>query len=224
MAAALGKNQGSQLMKTLPIVTVLGLSLVSLPAWETPPPTPVVQAYSGRATVVSASGLINATVVDTGPLPSAGGAIDADLLDLSVLGLLTAQLGEADTVGQTNNSDSSACVANLSLSIDLISIGADALCAYAHADCTRVSGHSDIAGLTVNGIPITVTGAPNQTLQLLVGTLTINEQVLGNDSITVNALHLKINGLEDVIIGHAEADVTCVTGTIARTTEGRRFR
>lgn len=175
-------------------------------------------SFSGQATVVKATVLGTTTnLADTGPLPGSGGALETSLLDLSVPGMLTAQVGHASAMGSGNVSRSEASVANLSLTVAGNTIGADFLMARAKAVCgpggPSVSGSSEIANLVVNGMPITVTGAPNQTVSLPVGQVIINEQSGSSSSLTVNALHVIVPGVADVIIASAHADITCGAAT-----------
>jgi hypothetical protein len=173
--------------------------------------------FSGRATVVQATVLGTEIVLaDTGPLPSSGGAEEATLVTASVPGLLEAEVLHASTVGQGNASRAEASVAELDLTVAGQSISADVLMARAEARCTpagaSVSGSSEILGLVVNGQAIEVTGAPNQTvvLPLGAGTIIINEQTSsGPGDITVNALHVIVPGVADVVIASAHADITC---------------
>lgn len=180
--------------------------------------------YSGQATVVRANVLgIETVLVNAGPLPSEGGAAEDSLLDAAVPGLLTAQVLHASTVGQGNRSESEASVANLTLTAGGNTIQAGFLMARARAECqggnASVSGSSEIANLSVNGQPITVSGEPNQTVDLPNVRIVINEQqvfVDGNfGDITVNALHVTVFNplggppLADVIISSAHADVMC---------------
>src|SRR5207302_8714139 len=76
-----------------------------------------------------------------------------------------------------------------------------------------VSGSSDIFDLVVTGQAIVVSGAPNQTIPLPIASIIINEQqssVRGNTGdITVNALHIVVDGIADVVISSAHADITC---------------
>jgi len=76
-----------------------------------------------------------------------------------------------------------------------------------------VSGSSHIANLVVNGQAITVSGQPNQTIYLPVGHITINEQTSStngrNGDITVSALHVVVDGVADVVISSAHADIHC---------------
>ena len=66
-------------------------------------------------------------------------------------------------------------------------------------------GQSNIDGLSINGVPISVTGAANQTVPIFGGTLIINEQQIGSAGALVNALHIILNGVADVVIGSATA-------------------
>jgi hypothetical protein len=172
--------------------------------------------FSGRATVVQATVLGNTIVLaDTGPLPSSGGAEEASLLTANVPGLLDAEVLHASTVGQGNASRAEASAAQLSLTVGGQSISADFLMSRAEARCTSgsasTSGSSELVGLVVNGETISVTGEPNQTipLPLGVGTIIINEQTGGPGDITVNALHVIVTGVADVVIASAHADITC---------------
>ncbi len=72
----------------------------------------------------------------------------------------------------------------------------------------------------MNGLSVRVTGAPNQTIPLIVGSLVINEQIssvnVGNGtnsaSMLVNALHLRVLGIADVAISSSQAGMTCSGG------------
>jgi hypothetical protein len=192
------------------------------------------QTYSGQATVVNATVLgATTTVSDTGPLPSSGGALEKSLLEAHVDGLLDAEVLHATTIGQGNHSRSEASVANLSLTVAGNTINADFLMARATAQCQpggpTVSGSSEIAVLVINGQTIAVTGEPNQTVSLPMGTgqVVINEQKPnGPGDITVNALHIIVYDMNhmvvaDVVIAQAHADITC--GGQAACTVGTDF-
>ena len=181
----------------------------------TAPSATQATGYSGRATEVQATVLgLPLTLVDAGPLEPTGGAKDASLLNATVPGLLTAEVLDAETVGQGNASRSEASVAELTLTVGGNTISADFLQARATAMCTdngaTASGSSDIAALSVNGQTIAVSGEPNQTVDLPGGgQLIINEQRGGPGGITVNALHVIVDGVADVVISSAHADITC---------------
>jgi hypothetical protein len=74
------------------------------------------------------------------------------------------------------------------------------------------TGSSEIAGLVVDGQTIEVTGTPNQTIPLPAnaGEVIINEQSSpGPGDMTVNALHVVVTGVADIVVSSAHADVTC---------------
>ncbi len=181
--------------------------------------------YSGRATVVQATVLGGApiapiTLVDAGPLSSSGGADEQSLLDANVPGLLSAEVLHAATSGQGSRSSSEASVAELSVTAGGYTVSAGFLMARAEAKCTdgsaSVSGSSEIARLGINdGIneqTIVVSGAPNQTITLpRGGRVIINERQVAPGDITVNALHITVDGIADVVVSSAHADIGCPT-------------
>jgi hypothetical protein len=174
--------------------------------------------FSGQATGLKATvlGLTIPPISDTGPLPPEGGNQKASLLSASVPGLLTADVFGSSTIGQGDRSRSEASVADLNLTVAGNTIGAEFLMARAMAVCNKdgsssVSGSSEIAALVINGQTIDVGTAPNQTVDLPLGTgkVIINEQYGNSSDITVNALHVIVYGVADVIVASAHADVTC---------------
>ena len=171
--------------------------------------------FSGRATVVRANVLgAPVTLADTGPLPSSGGAQEASLLSASEPGLLTANVLHATTVGQGSSAESEASVADLDMTVGGNHVTADFLMSRSSATCNggqaTTAGSSEIAGLSVNGQSVSVSGSPNQTVPLPGGgTLVINEQSSSPGSMDVNALHLTEPGVADVVISSTHADISC---------------
>jgi hypothetical protein len=186
--------------------------------------------YIGEAVVARASvlGLVNVSIEDTGALPPSGGSRSAELAHVDIPNLLNVHLLDANTSGANNQVNSAASVADVTLSVAGIYVTASVLTSNATASCqtgtASASGSSTIAALTVNGLAVTVTGQPNQTIPLIVGTLVINEQItsintspnLSNADIVVNALHLNVALVADVKISSSHAGMTCagVTGII----------
>src|SRR3989454_10105270 len=171
--------------------------------------------YSGRATVVRA-GVLNLDpilITDAGPLHPEGGADEQSLVDATVPSLLSVEVLHASTVGTGNHSRSEASVAQLALSAGGNTISAGFLMARAEARCTdggaTTSGSSEIAELTINNASIVVSGEPNQTILLPNGQVVINEQKTAAGDITVNALHVVVNGVADVVVSSAHADIGC---------------
>jgi hypothetical protein len=185
--------------------------------------------FSGQAYVVRATltppllpAITVGPIADTGQLPPQGGSLENSLLMLNVPNpvdgstLLTGEVGHTSTIGQGDRSRSEASVASISLKIVGNTISADFLMARAMAVCgPSVSGSSELAKLVIDGQVVTVSGQPNQTIPLPgnAGSVVINEQSSnvsgGSGSIDVNALHVVVTGLADVVISHAHADITC---------------
>lgn len=175
--------------------------------------------YSGRATGVDAT-VLGETVrlADTGPLPESGGAREATLLEAEVPGVLTAEVLHASTVGQGTRSHSEASTSRVRISVEGHEIEADFLMAEATARCEDgqvvLEGHSDVARLTVDGTTVTVTGEPNQRVDLSpAGHVVINEQTRGDEEITVVALRVVIPGAADIQVSRAYADIHGCAGT-----------
>jgi hypothetical protein len=138
------------------------------------------------------------------------------------IGVLT--VNTVGTLGPGGEVTSSAEAANVDLGTpDVILIpGLDLLTATViSSTCTAneagAVGDSTITGLTALGNPITVTGDPNQEVDILgLGTLHINEQTITspapNSGIIVNALRLELDvpvvGVGEVIIGQSVCAVT----------------
>ncbi|MEO8073342.1 MAG: carboxypeptidase-like regulatory domain-containing protein [Acidobacteriota bacterium] len=190
------------------------------------------QATGIRSTVTTVLGAATTTVADTGPLPSAGGSITATTLTGTIPNLITTGAITATTSGSGNSSQSTATVNDTNLTVGGNIITADVLTANSQCTCSvtgvpSCTGSSVITNLRVNGLAITVTGAPNQTITATVATVTttiiINEQTPSppsGNSITVNALHVIVtdsltNTTTDVVIASAHSDINCNVTTAA---------
>jgi hypothetical protein len=224
-------------MKRILFLTLAAAFLTSCerptaPATHDPPAFALTAAssttFSGDATVLRATVLgLPIVMGEAGPVPEAGGAEEFSLLSVSgdqTGGLLSAEAVHATVVAQGNSSNAEASVARASLTVAGNTVQADLLRSQAQATCdgagqASVSGSSELAGLVINGQAITVSGQPNQRVDLPDLRVVINEQsgsANGNrGDITVNALHVTafnpLNGetLADVVISSSHADITC---------------
>jgi len=184
--------------------------LASLLAW---PAVGVAQTVTGQAAAVQATvfGLLGNTTLglaNTGALSGPTDALDASQLTGNLLGALTAEVPSATTIGFPDQVDSAASLANLALSIAGNNIGADFLMSQASAVLNSGGvGSSTLTNLSLNGAPVSVTGAPNQTVSIPGGQMVINEQQTSPAGIVVNALHVFVSGVADVIIGSAVAGI-----------------
>ncbi|HVF20227.1 MAG TPA: choice-of-anchor P family protein [Mycobacteriales bacterium] len=213
-------------------------------------PAATLTTYSGDAQVVDVDlmllspGLsvpITVDLVRAGPLPSSGGMLDDSLLTIDDPSpdelFLTGEVASAATMGGSDewgshHSESFASVAAVDLRLGpttpptptTIVISAGLLQARSEATCKDggvvLAGSSQIANLVVNGTPIVVSGAPNQTVEVPgVASIIINEQTRTPNQITVTALHVVLPSGDDaalgsvltgdVIISRAESDITC---------------
>jgi hypothetical protein len=167
------------------------------------------QAAAVRATVLNLLGGATTTVLsDTGTLQDTADARDASQITGSVPGLLNGEVLKATTVGWPDQVASGASLGALALNVGETTIGADFVVAQAMALLGAAgSGASYVANLSINGVPIDVSGDPNQVVSLVGGQLIINEQQSSPGGMVVNALHLTVDGVADVVIGSANAAI-----------------
>ncbi len=161
------------------------------------------QTVTGQARAVQATVLGSQTVLsDTGALTGGDDARQAS-------SVLTAEALHATTIGWPDQAVSAASLAGLAVTVAGNGITAGFVMARAAAILGGASaGDTDIDALSINGAPITVTGQPNQTIPLLRGRVIINEQQpLFPSGMTVNALHIVIDGVADVVIASATAGI-----------------
>ena len=168
-------------------------------------------------------GILPATTTvlsDTGTLAAGtSDALRASQVTGSIPSLLTGEVLHAVTIGYPDEIDSEASLAALSLSVAGTNIGADFIMARAMAVAGGVVGISNIDNLSINGLPVPVTGDPNQTIGIPGGVLVINEQQVAGDGTTVvNALHAIVDGVADVVVGSATAGAGGGNATAARAT------
>jgi len=171
------------------------------------------QTVTGEARVVQATvlGLLGGTttvLADTGALGGTSDALQASALRGSVPSLLTGEVLHATTIAGPGQVASEASLANLALSVAGTTVGADLVMARALAVLGGPGrGTSDIANLSINGVPIPVGGDTNQTISIPGGVVVINEQQTSPTGTVVNALHVIVNGVAEVVIGSATAGI-----------------
>jgi hypothetical protein len=175
-----------------------------------PPPASTTSAVQGNAAAVRATVLGSTSALsDTGTLNSVNDARDASQTAGSVPSLLQAEALHAVTMSWLDQVDSEASLASLGMTIGGVAITADSVLARASSVAGTVgSGSATISGLLVNGMPIDVSGAPNQIIAIPGGQIVINEQTVSPASTTVNALHVIVSGVADVVIASATSDIS----------------
>jgi hypothetical protein len=182
------------------------VALAGLAGW---PPAGDAQTVTGRATAVRATVLGSTTVLsDSGALTGSDDARQASQVTGAVPSLLDAEVLHAVTIGWADQATAEASLAALRLTVGGYGISAGFVMARAMAVLGGGAGAGDttIDGLTINGVPVTVTGQPNQLVPILGGRIVINEQrPLIPSGMTVNALHVVVDGVADVIVSSATA-------------------
>ncbi len=167
-----------------------------------------------RATVLGATSLLGTTptttvLADTGTLSGINDARDASMDTGSVPSTLSAEVLSAGTISWPDEVDSYASLAYLNATVAGVAITADSVVAQASQVLgTAGGGTSYLDNLSINGMPITVTGAPNQTIGIPGGQVVINEQTISSTGMAVvNALHVIVSGVADVVVASATAGI-----------------
>jgi hypothetical protein len=170
----------------------------------------VGQAAAVRVTILSLLGGTTTALADTGTLGGINDARDAAVTTGSLPSGLTGEVLSAATMSWSDQVDSVASLANLNMTIAGVGITADSVMAQASQVAGAAgSGSATFSNLTINGVAIPVTGAPNQAIWIPGGLVTINEQnISSTGAATVNALHVAITGVADVVIASATAGIS----------------
>ena len=183
------------------------VAIVTLAGWPT---AGAAQTAIGHARAVQTTVLGSTTVLsDTGALSGSDDALQASQVTGAVPSVLTAEALHATTIGGPDQAASEASLAALRLTVAGYGISAGFVMARAAAILGGGSaGDTAIDGLSINGAPITVTGQPNQVIPLLGGRVVINEQQpMFPSGMAVNALHVVIDGVADVVVASATAGI-----------------
>ncbi len=200
----------------VPASITVALVLIGLLAWPAIAQSPTASTVTGQATGVQATVLgilgtaTTTTLADTGTLADTSDARDASLDTGSVPSLLAGEVLSATTIGYPDEVDSAASLAGLNLNVAGVGVSAD----FVMAEASQVlgaagSGTSYIDNLAINGTPVFVSGDPNQTIAIPGGQVIVNEQTISSSGATVvNALHVIVNGVADVVIASATAGIS----------------
>lgn len=166
------------------------------------------QARAVQATTTSLFGANTTTLADTGTLGGVGDARDASLVVGRVGSTVGAETLDAATMGWPDQVVSEVSLTNVGVQVGTARIAADTVIAsvLAALDAPATAG-SVVGNLSINGVPVAVTGQPNQTISIPGGRLVINEQTVSPSGTTVNALHAMVAGVADVVIASATAGI-----------------
>jgi len=208
----------TETLRYLRTLAALALAGTVLLAW---PAVAMAQTVSGSASAVTANALgMTTALADTGPLADSQDIRDASQDSAGILSFGSADVLHAATGSSITNWSageyvaSEASLADLVLSVagNSISSGFAMARALAPVGGSPV-GTSEVDGLAINGMAVPVTGDPNQTIWLLGGRVIINEQVPTSTGTTVNALHVIVDGVADLVIASASAAVSPASTT-----------
>jgi len=198
-------------MLTLPTAGDAQLGGLLPPSPTTTTSTVVGDASGARVSVLGILGTATTTALaDTGTLSAVNDARDASMVTGSVPSTLSAETLSGATISWANQVDSEASVANLNMTIAGVGITADLVMARASQVLGAAgSGSSILSNLSINGTSIAVTGAPNQAIWIPGGQVIINEQTISpTGTAVVNALHVAVTGVADVVIASATAGIS----------------
>ncbi len=196
----------------LVIPTLLIWSAASTPLWS----GPVLQSttsgsnnVNGHGNGVGANVSGTTTVLSgTGSLAGPNDARDASMDTGSIPSVFNGEVLSAGTMSWSDEVDSVVSLANLTLNVSGTTISADfVLTRASQVSGAAPTGLTMIDNLVINGVPISVTGAPNQTVAIPSGSVILNEQKATGNGITVNAIHISNQGKNDVVLASATADI-----------------
>ena len=213
-----------------PAIIAVALLLTGLLAWPTaalaqlggvqlplPSPTPTTTAstVTGQATaaqivLLGLLGTATSTSLASTGISATNAENDVGQDTGSIPSLLGAEVLNAVSYSYSDEIDSAASLANLGLTVAGISITADSVVAEASQVLGGAgSGSSYITNFAINGVPVAVSGDPNQTVAIPGGQVVINEQTISSTgTAVVNAIHITVNGVADVVIASATAGIS----------------
>ncbi len=192
------------------------LLLAGLLAWPATAQSPTASMVTGQGVAVQATvfGILGTAtttaLADTGVIGATNLEQDVGQDTGSVASLLSADVLSSSTYSYADQVDSVSSLGDLNLNVGSVSITADSVMAEASQVLGAPgSGSSFVDNLAVNGVPIAVTGDPNQTVAIPGGQMVINEQTISSTgSAVVNALHVTVNGVADMVIASATAGIS----------------
>jgi hypothetical protein len=177
----------------------------------------VPPVMSGRAFALSSSGLLKINPIgDTGPVAEIGDwTVNRCAVPLRVGLLLAARAlcGNVSTLGPpVSGVSAGASVANVDLGLTgLPAVQLRSVSASSGTGCGGSNGITEIGFLKVGSkvlISNLVHPGPNTTINVLGIKLVLNEQVHTPNGLTVNAVHLRVGSLENLIVDSATTSIT----------------
>jgi hypothetical protein len=173
--------------------------------------------FAGRAIALEATPWKGEPIAlaQTGLVPPQGGERQSSLRDTPPIPGLSAHLLYAITTAAGSQNHSQASLNSMDIKMGAHEVTALWIESEATASAgflgVPTAGKTTVQGLLVDGQSVTVTGEANQTIRLADGFLIINEQTSSSSqrmgTLTVNALHLLVDGVGSVIAASSTAEV-----------------
>ena len=180
-------------------------------AWPAPGDAQTVVGNAKAAQVTAFNlpeGSTTTALADTGALGGTSDARDAALVTAGIPSVLSGEVLRAVTIGWPDQVTSEASLAGLGLTVGGVPISADFVMATATALLRGAgSGRSILENLSINGVPVAVSGEPNQTFLIPGGEVVVNQQTVSAAGTTVNALRATVFGVTDVVVASATAGI-----------------
>jgi hypothetical protein len=168
---------------------------------------------TGDAYGIASSGLVGISKTpEAGPVQTATAEHVAPPCVVTISGLISAGTlcASVDTTVNPGASTANASVQNAHigvLGLPVINIGA--VTSTSKSMCTGSTGEATVASISVGGIPLNINlhPGPNTKISILGITITLNEQIQGPGTLTVNAVHIQALGLLDVVLASSTSDI-----------------
>ena len=191
------------------------------------------QTFGGRATGLNGTFTISGSTsrtmsADTGELNLVGGNISINSPSMSIVGLLSTGAVLSNTSGFLRATATTSTINDFDLVLPGVRIQADRVTANSTCVCCPGGGEGACsAGSRISSLRLTdaagvqtavaVTGQANQVVNLPngLGTITINEQTSGLETMSVNGLHINAisqsGNVYNLLVGSSRAQISCLS-------------
>ncbi|GLZ30063.1 hypothetical protein Lesp02_22530 [Lentzea sp. NBRC 105346] len=158
---------------------------------------------TGRGFGVGAAPLLQPTP-DTGQVRVARATTTSPPCVATISGVITARAVCASVVTTLAPGTSTATASVAQLSVGVVALRD--ITATSRSTCGGSTGNVTLGSLTVAGLPVGFTTAPNTTIPFPGGRIVLNEQVPVPGGLTVNGAHIVLPGV-DVVVASATSDI-----------------
>ena len=198
------------------IAGALLLASLGLSSWptagqaQTTASTASGQASAAQVVLLGLLGTATSSSLASTGISGTNAESDVGQLTGSIPLVLSTGVLNAASYSYVDQVDSMASMGNVGLTLAGVTIAADSLVAEASQVLGGAGvGRAYIDNLVINGMPVAVTGSPNQLIAIPGGQIILNEQTMSSTgSAVVNAIHLTLNGIADVVLASARASIS----------------